>query len=160
MKVIDNICPDIDFQNIYNEIMGENFAWYFRPAVAWITDKPSNDNYMFTHLVYADATPVSSLYQVLLPFLRQLEIKALIRIMINQYPYTPQLKVHADHTDFDYTHKGAILYLNTCDGYTYCQGQKVYSVANRVLLHDPSQKHHSTATTDDQRRVICNINYL
>ena len=70
------------------------------------------------------------------------------------------LRSCADHIDYEFTHKGAILYLNTCDGYTYCDGHKVKSVANRILLHDPSKLHHSTATTDQPRRVICNVNYL
>ena len=69
-------------------------------------------------------------------------------------------KKHQKHFDFEFPHKGAILYLNTCDGYTWCQGEKVYSVANRVLLHDPSIPHYSTTTTTDHRRVIVNLNYL
>ncbi len=140
--------------------MGSNIGWYFMPSVADLDDGQANDNYMHFHLAYDTHTPVSTMYEVLFPFIQQLEVQALIRIIINQYPYTPKLKVHADHADFDYTHKGAILYLNTCDGYTYCEGQKVYSQANRVLLHDPSKKHHSSATTNAQRRVICNVNYI
>ena len=160
MKVIDNFLPDITFKKIYDEIMGSNFGWYYTPSVADETDEHSLDNYMHFHVAYNNQMPVSTMYEVLLPFLKQLEIQALMRIIINQYPYTPKLKVHADHKDFDFTHKGAILYLNTCNGYTYCEGQKVESVANRVLLHDPSKLHHSSATTNRQRRVICNVNYL
>ena len=37
---------------------------------------------------------------------------------------------------------------------------QVYSVANRVLLHDPSIAHYSTTTTTDKRRVIVNLNYI
>ena len=161
MHVIDNFLPDEVFKNIYENIMGSNIGWYFVPSVAeQKTDKKANDNYMHYHVAYNNHTPVSTIYEVLLPLLQQLDIQALVRIIINQYPYTPKLKIHASHKDFDFKHKGAILYLNTCDGYTYCQGQKVYSVANRVLLHDPSKEHHSSATTNAQRRVICNVNYI
>ena len=160
MKVIDNFLPDITFKKIYDEIMGSNFGWYYTPSVADETDEHSLDNYMHFHVVYKDDVPMSTMYEVLRPLLSQLKIQALMRIIINSYPYTPKLKVHADHIDYEFTHKGAILYLNTCDGYTYCDGHKVKSVANRILLHDPSKLHHSTATTDQPRRVICNVNYL
>tara|TARA_Y100000401_G_scaffold90009_1_gene75582 strand:+ start:483 stop:791 length:309 start_codon:yes stop_codon:yes gene_type:complete len=102
------------------------------------------------------------MYDEVLPLVEhpELDVKALLRIMVNSYPYTNKILEHAKHSDYEFSHKGAILYLNTCDGYTWCQGEKVYSVANRVLIHDPSIPHHSTTTTNDQRRVICNMNYL
>ena len=160
MEVIDNFLPDTTFQKIYDEIMGPNIGWYFAPAVAEATDNYSHDNYMHFHVAYNNDVPMSTMYEVLHPLLEQLKVRSLMRIIVNSYPYTPELKVHADHKDYDFTHKGAILYLNTCDGYTYCDGQKVMSVANRVLLHDPSKLHHSSATTDQPRRIICNVNYL
>lgn len=160
MEVIDNFLPDITFQKIHEQIMGANIGWYFTPNVADQTDKHALDNYMHFHLAYDNQMPMSTMYEVLLPFINQLEVQALMRIIINQYPYTPKLRVHADHKDFDFKHKGAILYLNTCDGYTFCEGEKIESVANRVLIHDPSVPHHSTTTTNDHRRVICNMNFL
>ena len=160
MKVIDDCLPNEVFNNIYKSIMGLDMTWTFLPSVAYQSDADTHDNYMHYHLAYNDHKPVSKMYEVLQPVIERLEPQALLRIMINSYPYTPELKVHGSHKDYGFKHKGAILYLNTCDGYTYCEGQRVYSVANRVLLHDSWREHHSTATTDAKRRVICNINYL
>ena len=160
MQVIDNFLPPQIFEKISNHIMSHEMVWHFIPTVADVSDNQTLDNYMHSHLAYENNVPVSPVMQILSPLLSDLGMKSLIRVLVNMYPYTPKLKVHADHNDFEFSHKGAILYLNTCDGYTYCEGQKVFSVANRLLLHDPSKLHHSTTTSDAQRRVICNINYF
>jgi len=162
MEVIDNFLPDATFQILYDKIMGKGMTWYFTDRVAAGTDKMEKDNFKFHHFAYDADEPMSVLWELFRPFIdhTKLEMKAVIRLLINMYPYTPVLKKHASHYDYDFKHKGAILYMNTCDGYTFVEGQKVYSVANRVLLHDPSKMHHSTTTTTDQRRVICNLNYL
>lgn len=160
MQVIDNFLPPEIFEGLSKYIMSSDMPWYFIPSVAKVSDKPALDNYFHSHLAYENHVPISNVIEVVAPLLKNLGMKSLIRVILNMYPYTPKLKIHEDHVDFDYSHKGAILYLNTCDGYTYCEGEKVSSVANRVLLHDPSKLHHSTTTSDAHRRVICNVNYF
>ena len=162
MEIIDNFLPKDVFEYLHKHVMSVGTAWFFQPTVAEEVEEMENDNYMHTHLLYKYNVPDSSLYDVFLPFIEhpKLGVKSVIRMILNSYPYTPKLKKHGTHVDTDYSHKGAILYMNTCDGYTMCQGEKVYSVANRVLLHDPSIPHHSTTTTTDHRRVICNLNYF
>ena len=164
MKVIDNFLPNDVFANIHQNTMRHDLTWTFRSIVAELNDKKEPWNYFYTHIAYDEDRPLSTLYDVMFSFIEQVDkvepLKACMRIMVNAYPHTPELKLHAKHTDFNFAHKGAILYLNTCDGYTWCQGEKVYSVANRVLLHDPSIPHYSTTTTTDQRRVIINFNYV
>ena len=65
------------------------------------------------------------------------------------------------HIDYPFPHKGAILSLNTCNGYTKLEdGTKVDSVANRILLFDASTPHCSTTTSDTTARFNININYF
>ena len=164
MKVIDNFLPNDVFANIYKVIIEDNLNWAFVNHVAFENEEQKLWNYFYSHMAYDDDRPWSSLYDMVFPFVEQVNkidlVRSIMRIKVNAYPHTPELKLHQKHTDFDFAHKGAILYLNTCDGYTGCQGEKVYSVANRVLLHDPSIPHYSTTTTTDQRRVIINLNYI
>ena len=162
MKVIDNFFPIAVFKRIQEHIMSPGTGWYFQISVAAHTDKMAHSNYMYSHMAYEEHQPRSSLYEELLPLVNhpKFDVKSLMRIIVNSYPYTHELRKHEKHTDYEFSHKGAILYLNTCDGYTWCEGEKIYSVANRVLIHDPSIPHHSTTTTNAQRRVICNMNYL
>ena len=160
MEVIDNFLPNHVFEHIQRHVMSFETVWLFQSSVAYRTDEMRLDNYMYNNMAYNKNCPRSSLFKELRPLIDQLNAKSIIRILLNSYPYTPELLIHEDHVDFNYSHKGAILYLNTCDGYTYCEGEKVFSVANRLLLHDPSKSHHSTTTSNAQRRIICNVNYF
>ena len=68
---------------------------------------------------------------------------------------------HGQHRDYPIPHKGAIIYLNTCDGFTRLEdGTKVESVQNRILLFDASTLHNSTNTTNAKGRFNININYF
>ena len=65
------------------------------------------------------------------------------------------------HIDYNFSHSGAILSLNTCDGYTKLEdGTKIDSVANRILLFDPGEEHASTTTTNVSARFNINMNYI
>ena len=160
MKVIDNFLPDDVFENIQNKLM--DTMWIFQKTVALNRDKEEFENSFHIHVAYKNDIPVSEMFNHLHHFHtdERLGLKSMIRLILNAYPYTPKLYKHSNHYDFFYKHKGAILYLNTCDGYTFAEGQRVQSIANRVLLHDPSKLHHSTTTTNAQRRVVANLNYF
>ena len=89
------------------------------------------------------------------------ELKALIRIKVNFYPMTPTLIEHAVHTDSEFTQKGAVLSLTTCDGFTRLEdGTKVDSVENRLVIFDAGKPHNSTSTTTPIGRYNINFNYL
>lgn len=79
----------------------------------------------------------------------------------------PNAKPWAWHTDFGTDHvkkvpiRTAILYLNTCDGYTaFKSGDKVESVANRYVEFDTTIEHCSVAPTDVPIRGVINFNYV
>ena len=89
------------------------------------------------------------------------EIKALIRIKINFYPYTKVVEEHAQHRDYLYSHKGAILSLNTCDGFTRMpNGDKIDSVENRIVFFDPVEYHNSSTTSNQKGRYNINFNWI
>ena len=117
-------------------------------------EPPKAEKIPFKHEIHGDVR-IDNYY-----WLNERDNDKVIDYLNNENSYTDKILKHDDHVDFEYPHKGAILYLNTCDGYTYCEGEKVFSVANRLLLHDPSKLHYSTTTSNEQRRLICNVNYL
>ena len=50
--------------------------------------------------------------------------------------------------------------MNSNNGYTYFENkEKVKSVANRLLKFDNIMKHSGTTCTDENQRVVININY-
>ena len=161
MKVIDNFLKPKDFKTISDEILGPSFSWTYWHRVSDSNDKTDNCNSKFTHIAFVDIQ-LTSAVQVLARFIEdeRLDCKAMKRIIINSYPWTPTVYEHGVHEDYMFPHKGALLNLTTCDGYTVVEGEKIPSVANRVILFDPSKPHYGTTTSNAKRRVIVNFNHF
>jgi|688.fasta_scaffold200748_4 hypothetical protein len=156
-EVIDNFLEPEDFKQIQTEIMLDTFPWYFINGVAF---KGSND-YYFIHTFYFNYSVLSDWFKILDPFIKKLNPKAIIRIKANLYPNIKGLHINEPHVDQDYQCKSAVLYLNTCNGYTRLGKDIVInSVENRVLLFNSSKPHNSTHCTDQHARLTLNINYF
>ena len=86
-----------------------------------------------------------------------------MRAKANLLTITPKIKQFDFHTDFDDKENltTAILYLNTCNGYTiFKDGTKVESFANRFVEFDSKLEHTGTTCTDENVRVVINFNYF
>ncbi len=114
-----------------------------------------------THVFYSNSVPKSEFFNELVPLLQKLGARCLIRIKGNLYPNTEILHEHPMHFDYKFCHSGAILSLNTCDGYTKLKdGTKIESVANRMVIFPANIKHTGTTCSDEKRRVVINFNYF
>ena len=120
------------------------------------------DNCQFVHGLYRGAMPQSRLFECIVPLLDKLNVAAIIKIKANLNQRTSKIVEHGYHTDQRYPHsKTAIFYLNTCDGYTSFKNEGIVeSVENRIVIFDSNKKHTGTSLTNDQRRIVININYF
>lgn len=166
VQIIDNFLPEDQHQHIYNILTNQDtlkfepFAWYLSSSVATTHDTPSNNFYLY-HLFYANDTPSSEYLQMLSSLINQLEPKSLMRIKGNLYPSTSTIIEHDPHVDLDFSHKSAVYYVNSNDGFTILEdGTRIESKANRILLFDASKPHQSTTCTNDKFRVTINFNYF
>jgi len=180
IKVIDNFLDKAIFDEMQEIVMGKDFPWYHydQPVdnyFQWDYDKTPQEIeveakrvegcFFMVNSLYDNQRPISGKNEasvsVLKPITSKLKVKELIRAKFNSYPNQHKLIEHTWHRDTDYTHKGCLLALNTCNGYTkFKDGTKVESVENRALFFDPSIEHTSTNTTNAPRRVNLNINYF
>ena len=169
-KIIDNYLPNEYFKKIQTAIVrNEQFPWNRINELNVFQSSNDRDVY-FAHMIYNHHVPTTQQqnWALVVPFLSQLEkeekMNALIRVKVNYYHSTPEIVEHEKHYDYPGTlvpHKGAILYLNTCDGFTRLQdGTKIESVENRLLIFDDSQMHNSTTTTSFEGRYNINVNYF
>lgn len=160
-EVIDNYLPQEEFEVIKNTMMGLDFPWYYNPNVAKANEDKYVNSMYFTHSFFKDAVATSSFFCLIRPLLYKMNAKATVRVKGNMYPNVGSLLENDRHVDFDFPHKGAIFYINTNNGPTTLEdGTKIDSVANRILLFDPSKEHYSTHCTDQKVRVNININYF
>lgn len=165
--VIDNFLDYEDFTYLF-DIVKE--IHYRMSHLAPLKTKPEPNNHMLLgHLLYDFFEPKSQYFdQFGERFFSKLDslgdefsVKAIIRSKINCYPQTADNVIHFWHCDTNYSHKGALLNFNDCDGYTEILGYgKIQSKANRLILFDPSVPHRSSSCTDQSFRLNVLINYF
>tara|TARA_Y100001949_G_C15814190_1_gene254819 strand:+ start:95 stop:616 length:522 start_codon:yes stop_codon:yes gene_type:complete len=170
VKTIRDFLPKQNFDRLSQIIFAPTFSWYLTTSVAspYLKSKENSKLFYMSHLVYEkekyvkvnlnDQAIIDLLLEKLAPEEGNLQ---LIRMKINFYPNTTELHEHDYHRDYEYSHMGAILSLNTCDGYTKIRetDTKYYSWANTLLSFNPSEDHCSTTTTNAIGRFNININY-
>lgn len=160
-KIIDNFLTQDKFLKVKNSILNPEFSWNLTPCVSNLNENLKiTSSYYFTHLFYSGLY-VNPNSHIFIDILNQLEVKSLIRIKANLYPSTDNIEYQTEHIDYDYSHKGAIFYLNTNDGFTILEDEtKIESIENRILLFDSFKPHNSTTCTNDKCRVNVNFNYF
>ena len=161
MEITDNTLPIDYFENLKNIIMSNNLSWEYQERVGNITDK-DNGHFYFVHRLYENFSPVCSFFQQLIPYVEDvLDAKAVIRSRILLYTNQETLVEHSPHRDMDYSHKAALLYINTNNGFTrMSDNTKVNSVENRNVIFDGSTLHNSTNCTDEKSRFVLAVNYF
>ena len=182
-EVIDNALDSERFDDLEGWISSSEFPWYHHDTVAYddtddisalgeeekslrlapLTESQKVYNFALMHTVFENEKIQcsSETWQKILPILGVLDAESLIRIKINYYPRTSKIVHHKNHRDWDFKHKGAIFYLNESDGLTVLEdGTEIESIPNRLLLLDSSRPHHSTTTTNVNRRLNINFNYM
>ena len=160
MEIIDNFLNVTDFNNIKNKVINWHFSWFYQQNVSAEDEENEPRSLYFTHMFYDKNTINSDHFYVLEPVFKKINLKALIRVKGNCYPRSDKIVYHKPHTDYKYEHKGLILSLNDCNGYTVIGDKKIESKANRALFFDPSVEHNSTNCTDEKARFNINFNYF
>ena len=186
---IENFLDEKYFQHLYDMITQGNsqFTWLFQDQVAYKGDL-NDDAYYFVHPVYGDNNPQSPMHNGLEGVYERLGVKALIRSRILMYTNQGRQIVHSPHTDFCFSHKAALLYMNTNNGYTLMADEgvnikavqtldtvefktdnnedvfrdqnKSMSIRNKCTIHDGSRPHCSSTCTDEKTRILIAINYF
>ena len=172
-SITDNFLTEQDFGTIRDSIIGgKNFndgiEWKFNPHVVHPKEDPTPGQ--FVHTVYFGNVPCSPFYNSLVPIIEhKFSISALYRIKMNLTPRFPESYTHKFHSDLEHDFEEdvashwttAILYINTNNGYTeFENGEKVESVANRVVMFPSNFKHRGITQTDEQTRILINFNFL
>lgn len=157
-KVIDNFLDEQYFNELKNLLISFEFPWFYND---FISDKNDPKHYYyFTHIFYYNNSENSNFYPIWLKFLQKIDCKAVIRIKANMYMNIGEKRKHKSHVDYDFPHKGCLLYLNDNNGETIFEDQNVKPKANRVVFFDPHKPHSSSCCTDQKRRLVVNFNYV
>ena len=160
IDVIDNFLPPEIHASLQRALESYKFDWHYLPYVAYQGSEVKNDFY-FEHIFFESLNYQSDRFPLIFPILERLNAKALIKAKANMYPNVGEFLKNGLHSDQPYSHRGAVYYVNSNNGYTgFEDGTKVDSVANRIMLFDSSIMHHSTHCTDQKIRLTINFNYF
>ena len=160
MKIVDNFLDKDTFEELQFSVLSESMRWRY---IHQINSLDFSKKGYFVHNIYVKNRPESDMYDWIEEnFLSKFpEMISILRCRLVMYMGGEVLEEHATHIDYDFASTGALLYLNTNDGYTLLSdGTKVKSVENRLLVHPSNQPHSSTNCTDTSRRVVLVLNYL
>ena len=164
----DNFLAEQDFETIKNEVTATEFQWNFSKYV----DSPNEESTpgQFVHTAYYGSVPISDFYNRLAPILEQkLDCCSLYRIKLNLQPRLPEPFTYSFHSDLSHDFEEdvashwttAIFYINTNNGYTeFENGEKIESIANRLVMFPSNFKHRGITQTDEQTRIVINFNFL
>ena len=157
INIHDDFLDKKEFAKVSKNILGEWFPWYFNDNGVY----PGDGHWQFVHSFYTKNQPSSQFIELtrdLVP-----ENSVLIRIKANcttKAESPSQLPFHIDCTWLEREYTTSIFYVNTNNGFTVFEnGEKIESVANRLITFPSSMKHTGITSTDD-RRVLINFNYF
>ena len=168
-QIIDDWLPLEIFKSIQEQIVfNPNYPMFLTQGVSHEPGTGERtladlNNWSGGYTLYIDHMPCSPLFYDLahktfkyFPFMH-----SLIRARVNFFPRTHEVYEHEPHQDYPFSHNGAVFHLNTNDGYTKLQdGKKIQSIANRLVMFDPSIPHQSTTTSNQCGRYNIQFNYF
>ena len=164
IEVFDNFLSVVDFSNIV--MTTRNIPWYQNYVMDpnKFTEHPflceEQYNYQLAHVLYYRYQPNTEYFQLLNPILNKLKVKAVVSAKLNYNPTVGNVFEHCYHTDNNFGCTTAIYYVNSNDGYTSFEtGEKIESVANRLLTFPSELRHTGTTCTTAGGRIVLNLNY-
>ena len=167
VKIYDNFLPEADFITLQNILTGPEFPWFYQQYIDKEPDEnsiPDLNRFYFSHLLYGNNSPRSNYFPILDSLVKTISPLALCRIKANLNTRTDKIIQYGYHIDFDVKSapvKTAVYYINTNNGATVFEtGEKVTSQENRLVIFDSHMKHAGTSCTDEQARILINLNYI
>ena len=171
-QIIDNFLNKDDFEELKIFLMSPRSQWRFVDFIAYKDGRDQDKDGYFVHS-FTDRDPISFLerftvspdYQKVNRLMdcikKKVNYRQILRVRSSLYPRREDQKPDPFHIDYNFNHKVCIFYVNTNNGFTLFEnGEKVNSVANRLMIFDGLEKHCSVVQTDTSARYIININLL
>ena len=171
MEIKDNFLNQEDFIELQTFMMGSECSWFFNPYI--VEDiNPKNKEFQFTHTFYIKDFPHSPKVDRMFSLMNTINPVSIFRIKANLRTRSDgEFLKSAFHIDMGDLEKNSpeklkqwttgIFYINTNNGYTeFEDGTKVESIANRLLSFPADVRHRGTSCSDEQTRVVINLNYF
>ena len=167
IEIVDNFLKKDDFQEIKNSLESKDIPWFFNRVISRDSDSKEENkelaeiyNYQFTHIFYNNFCPNSQYFSLMVPLIKKLNPKALVKIKANLQPRTHTIIENGFHFDYEGM-ETCVFYINTNNGYTkFKSGEIVKSQENTAVIFNSDTLHTGSTCTDEKARLVININYV
>ena len=157
MKVINNFINKEKFKILKNKIFNVYFPWYIQNGV----NKEKDGFFQFTHGFVFNEKLNSNNIDILNIVTEKLKPKKIIGAKLNLLTKTKKIIEHGFHVDVNISCNTGILYINNNNGYTKFKNNKIIkSEENKFVFFKSNIEHTGTSCTDEDYRVVLNINYI
>jgi len=160
----DNVLPDSEYMMLSSMLISEGAVpWFYSHTQT--TNMPKDTSY-FWHVLFDNHKVRSDLFDSFQPLLHTIGCESLINLRLNltvarERGYS---NIHCDEYSKSMNHKTAIFYIGTNNGKTILKlpsgDLEVDSVDNRILIFDSNILHCAKHQTDEDIRIVANINYF
>ena len=161
-KIFKGVLEKNDFEKINTFFTDINTAWFYQPKM--ISASNNNDRGFFSHALFHNNRITSNAYDLMLPLLEQLNAGPIINIRANLNIKSDKQYQSEFHNDYTYDEAlTAIYYLNKNNGYTEFDDKektKIYSEPNKLAVFNCKLKHRMVSQTDNNIRMLININFF
>jgi hypothetical protein len=161
-KIFKDVLEKEEFEKIKDFFMDVNTSWFYQSKM--IISSKKEDRGFFSHALFHNNRITSDAYNLILPLLEKLNAGPIIGIRANLNIKSDKQYFCDFHTDGNYEEAlTAIYYLNKNNGYTEFDDKdktKVYSEPNKLAVFNCKLKHRMVSQTDENRRLLININYF
>ena len=157
MKIINNFINEEKFKILKNKIFDIYFPWYLQKGV----NQEKDGYFQFTHVFVLDKKINSSRMDILDIVIERLKHKKIIKAKLNLLTKTKKIIEHGFHVDSNIDCNTGILYINNNNGYTKFKNNKIIkSEENKFVFFKSNVEHTGTSCTDEDYRVVLNLNYF
>jgi hypothetical protein len=157
MNIYKKILPKKTFKKMQSYLMSDYFPWYFNDGV-----NSDGDNFFQFTFIFLDEKGINcseEIMNLIKPILSKIKYNKLNAVKANLLTQTKNIIEHGFHTDQPKGTTG-IFYINNCNGYTkFKNGRKIKSEENKLIEFNSKLEHTGSSCTDENRRIVLNINY-
>ena len=154
MNIYKNFISKKDSNKIYDVFLNNSFPWYYHK------NSTKNDSNFFSHGFIVEGQINSGFIFLIEPILKKLKCKKIYNIRANLcLKGSYQCNWHTDNFTNNLTHKTAIYYVNTNNGYTEFKDKKIKCLKNQIIIFNSKLLHRAKIQTDTITRMVINFNY-
>ena len=165
VKILKGLFSQDEFNSLCKHVKGGETKWNISHITTPRKDQPDyiGNRQIVNILCVDDMGFVSADWHYYKPITDALGAKRVLRAKLNATMGTVEPLAGYPHTDTKIPMcTTAVVYLNTCNGYTAFEetGEKSMSMAGRALVFPSHCVHYGVSATDVAIRYTLNLNYL